>query len=244
MEVNTYHIIDSDTSGVSQITMYIGGNFTQIDVLSFLTIIRESQTYLNRLQPDILIITIPENQSETLDLIASMHLTAPLIYIGNNPNLAYVAFRYNATYFLLKPLSFLLLDEAVTKCIKQIRLDFLAKNAIALHSFFRLNYLFIPTLDSHEIIPIKEIVYFFIKSKHTTFVLANKREITSSTPFKHYDYFFNTKPYFYKVSRSTVVHFTYVTKLLIQDGYYCVFANQLKVTISKRKYFELKDLLT
>lgn len=243
MKLSAY-IIDDEPIYINILRKIISNSFSQIEVVGHSTNLDDALDSVNQLNPDILFLDVNIGNREIFDVLHSLHTNSHLIFISSDQKYALNAFRYDAVDFMLKPIVKDICVSAINKAINKIESNksFLNQDFFFNNDWTR-NFISISFMDRLEIIHVDEILFCNAEGRYTRFRLKDGRQLVSSKNLAEYNTFFSLHACFLRVSRSSVVNFKFISKVVKKDGMHCVFNDGSIVSVARRKYNELNKFL-
>ena len=157
------------------------------------------------------------------------------------------AFRVSAIDYLLKPIDFRQLQQAIHKHqarkkieLKQQRLEMLLDNLTNRSDEF--NKIAIPNADGYTMVKVSDIMYCSADGSYTEIYLLNGKKIVASKLLKDIEELLPNKT-FYKIHRSHIVNLNLIKNYSKIDGSQVVLQNNIRLDVSDRSRKEFLDLL-
>lgn len=104
-------------------------------------------------------------------------------------------------------------------------------------------FISIAYMDRQEIIRADDILFCTADGRYTIFKLSNGKQYMSSKNLAEYTSFFEFHSFFYKISRSCVVNFKHIEKIIKKDGMHCILSDGSSISVARRKYSDLNKFL-
>lgn len=231
-------IADDDIIQRTIIKKLIQDNFTRIDVLSEVSTAEELIGVSNTQKPDVLLLDINFGNVDIFKFLNQLTTDPLIVFISNESKFAIDAFRYNAIDFITKPIDKSIFEDAMHKVLKKLDVEAYKKDAVK-----ELNYLVIPSLQGYDIIYVDELSYISSEGRCTQFVTNTNQKILSYKNLSQYEAFLNKFPFFIKISRSCVINFKHVKKVIRDSGMQCELSNGEIINVSRRRTNEFKAFL-
>lgn len=195
------------------------------------------------LQPDLIFITVSPRSMDVLAGLNRMKLQPEVIFLSPDKANAAIAYEYNASGFILKPIERDALTTTVAKALlnmknRRLITKNLYKPAVTDRSFF-----IISSLNSYEIIKLKDLLYCIADGRYTEFRLVDGTKLVASKNLSVYDNILSGQRYFFRASRSSIINFEYVKRVNKKDGMQCEFIDGSTVAVAKRKIMEFNQFL-
>ncbi len=146
----------------------------------------------------------------------------------------------------MKPVEISVFNRAINRAIARVQNKNISKFSTELvYSKYNLNsdFLAITSIDKHEILKISEIMYFKADGKCTLIYLKDGRKICSYKNLGEFDFISHKRNFFIRVSRSCILNFDFVIRVLKKVGCYCELENGDLISVSRRKEEDVKFFL-
>jgi two-component system LytT family response regulator len=202
-------------------------------VVSGARLIRETK-------PDIVFLDIQMRDGSGFDLLEIIgNIDFALIFTTSSDAFAIRAFRFAAVDYLLKPIDYQELQQAVAKTDKtsSAKLDLLRTNLAGGSKRLSLN-----SQEKIEIVALEDIVRLESSGSYTLFHMKGKEEILVTKTLKEYDEILSAEG-FLRVHQSHLVNLAYIKSLMKTDGNYLVLKNGQEVPVSSRKRSDVMRML-
>ena len=231
-------IADDDTIQRTIIKKIIADNYTRIDVIAEVGTAQELIIASNKHKPHLLLLDINLGSDEIFDYLSELETEPIIIFISSEKRFAVNAFRFNAIDFIPKPIDKKVFDSAMNKVLTKLDLE-IYKNA-AVHN---LNYLVISSATGYDIVYLDEVLSITSEGRCTLFVTIDNRRILSYKNLSQYEYLLYKFPLYVKISRSCLINFKYVKKVIRDSGLFCELTNGEILPVSRRKTNDFKIFL-
>lgn len=237
-------LIDDDIEAIQQIKKFEEENAVIISVCGYLNSLQESIEFIKETKPELIFFNPSTTNLLHFNLIKELDFSIPkFVFISNNEQDAFQAFKHNATDFLKKPLNFNDLIISLYKVFKNIEMEicFQDQKINQIHQINFANqsngFLAISSADKIELIKVDDIVYCRADGKYTEFVLSNGTKILSSKNLGEYHNVLSYS-YFFRIHHSYIINIKHISKIIKKDGLYCEFTNGVALPIAKRRQEE------
>ena len=231
-------IADVNLQHLSAVKKIIADNCSRIDVIAEVSTVIDFVATINTNLPDILVVDSSLDQEDIFELVTQFIKIPLIIFITAEKQNAYQAFQLNAVDFLLKPVETESLVAALSKAV--MKLDCINNiSSIPL----KLKILVVSSLTQHDIIKIDEIISISSEGRCTVFVTVDNQKIVSYKNLSEYDFLVVNHPCFFKISRSNIINFKFLKKVIKGSGLYCELSNGDKLPVSRRRTNDFKVLL-
>ena len=232
-------IADVDLKHLSAVREIIVDNCSRIEVIAELSNSSDLVTIMNSKMPDILLIDCTLGQKPVFELFAQLVKKPLIIFITAEEQYAIEAFRINALDFLLKPIEKNSLVKALSKAVTQ--LDCEHHNST---TSLKMKILVVSSLSQYDIIKIDEIISVSSEGRCTVFVTIDNQKIVSYKNLSEYDFLVVNHTCFFKISRSNIINFKFLKKVVKGSGLYCELSNGEKFPVSRRRANDFKVMLS
>lgn len=239
-------IVDDELINISIVQKLLQLHFPEIEVVGTACTIEVAVNEANKFEPDLLFLDVNISSKEIFEIISEFDFEAEVIFISSEQKYAFQAFKVEATDFLTKPINSDDFMIAVNRAIKNMDTKEMINSiryARMTANDLKANFLAISSIDKHEIIKVKDIMFCIADGKCTIFFLNNGKKIYSYKNLNEFDYLTESNPYFLRISRSSIINFEYVSRVIKKVGTYCEFENGISLPVSRRKMEELNKFL-
>ncbi len=188
---------------------------TDVQVVATANSIAEAEKAIKDFVADLVFLDIELPDGRAFDLLKKIQdLPIKIIFTTAHPEYAARAFRFSAVDYLLKPLNFLELKNAIEKVkegtmleIEKSKIRFMLENMGSDHTAF--NKIAIPDRKGVKFIPVDDIIYIEADGNYSKFILSDKREVLSSHNLKEYEEILS-EYCFTRISKSHIVNLNHV----------------------------------
>lgn len=231
-------IADDDIIQRTIIKKLIEDNYPRLQIVAEVGGATELIEASNNHRPHLLLLDINLGSDEIFDYLNQLETEPIIIFISSEKRFAVDAFRFNALDFIPKPLDKIVFDSAINKVLTKLDLDFSKSEAV-----INLNYLVIPSNQGYDIVNLEEVISITSEGRATLFVTTDDRKILSYKNLAQYEYLIYKYPLFIKISRSSVINFKFVKRIIRDSGMFCELTNGEIVPVSRRKTNDFKIFL-
>lgn len=191
--------------------------------------------------PELVFMDIAMPDGDAFDLLRELdEIDFEIVFITAYNDFALKAFDFSALHYLLKPVNYPDLQEAVQR-FQRIRSDLLISERIQIlnqtlqNNFFKIS---LPTIDGLIILEIDQIIRIEASSNYCQFFLKDKNSVVVSKPLNHFENIL-TELSFFRIHNTHMINLRYVSKyqkgrgglVTMQDG------SQVSVSASRKKEF-------
>lgn len=234
-------IIDDEKPAREFLSKLINQYFnTKLVVLDAVESIEKGIEAINKLHPELIFLDIEMKGSNGFQLFKYFdNVFFDIIFTTAHKDYAIEAIKHAAIDYLLKPINFIDLNEAIkrlerkqTATTNQQRINALLENLNTDSS--RFNKIAIPTHSGYELEKIGNILYCEGMDNYAKIVTVQGKEIVITRTLKYLE---ETLPnnVFIRIHKSTLVNLNYVVSYSRVDGYSVTLSNGKKLDVSFRK---------
>lgn len=239
-------IIVDDVESIRTVLKKLLENFERITVIGESANFENALTLIEEEKPDLLFLDVDLNGLTSLDLLKNLKYNPMVIFITTHSDYAIKAFEYNATDFLLKPLSLERLTRAIEKVTNkwnQLNGLITEQNSLEADSKFGVDHTILLSFDNKlNFVKIKEISHIEAFGNYTKVYLADGRLSITYNSIRNW---LNRLPeeMFIQIHRSTIINLTLVSKIekwANDTGRLYMNGHSHPFEISRNYFFELK----
>jgi two-component system LytT family response regulator len=220
----------------------------QIDVAGMAENVDEAVAFINTYSPEIVFMDIELQTATGFDVLQQVkHHSFEVIFTTAYDHYAIKAIKFSAIDYLLKPINFEELQQAVDKAIQSItlkekddRLELLFKNLQRPPDDFSIS---LSTSEGIEFVPLNQIIRLEAKGPYTTFFMKNASSVMVCKNLKEYELLL-TDHGFFRLHNSHMVNLKEVKKMIKADGGYAVMNDEAMIAISPKKKDEFFTLIS
>ncbi|WP_341835272.1 LytTR family DNA-binding domain-containing protein [Chitinophaga pollutisoli] len=221
----------------------------QLELAGTASTVDEAVQMIETLSPQLVFLDIEMQTGTGFDVLqrASGH-KFHVIFTTAFDHYAIRAIKFSAVDYLLKPIAYDELQEAVAKALRQMestgednRLDLLLKNiSRPAGDDFCIS---LSTSEGVDFVPLSTIIRLEAKGPYTIFFLKDGRQIMVSRNLKEYE---NTlQEYgFFRIHNSNIINLKDVKRWVKTDGGYAIMSDGAMVAISPKKKEDFMTLMT
>lgn len=231
-------VADDDIIQRTIIKKIIDENYTRIKIIAEIGTAQELIIASNKHKPHLLLLDIKFGSDEIFDSLNELETEPIIVFISSEKKFAVNAFRFNAIDFIPKPIDKIVFDSAMNKILTKLDLEIYKNTAVN-----NLNYLVIPCLNGYEIVYLDEVISINSEGRYTLFVTSDERRILSYKNLSQYEYLLYKYPLYIKISRSCLINFKFVKKVIRDASLYCELSNGEIIPVSRRKTNDFKIFL-
>jgi two-component system, LytTR family, response regulator len=235
-------IVDDEPIVVEVIRKILAQNLLELNIVGHATDLDDAKNLIIKYCPDILLLDVEVGNRKSFELVKDLNYPHEKIFLSSNREYAYNAFMYNAAGFILKPVNKHELITTVAAAMAKIKNNFpVPEHAEGQRSFK--DFIAVSSLDSYEIIKLNELMCCTAEGKYTHFRLKNGRKILSSRHLGAYSNLLEHNRSFFRVSRSHIINFDFVVRVIKKDGLQCELSDGTIVSVSRRKTLEFNNYI-
>ena len=241
-------IVDDEPNAREVLNRVLTEFCPEISVVAQANSVDSAYAAIQQQQPQLVFLDI-EMQGETgFELIERFdNPTFKIIFVTAYDHYALKAIKFSALDYVLKPISETDLVNAVQKAKQQLgienRLDNLQNLLINLRNpNDKSNKIVVNTQTSSELIEVQNIIRCEASGSYTTLHLRNQRPILSSKNLKTYQDLLETYNFF-RVHDSHLINYSYINKVLNEEGGLVLTSTNDRIPISRRRKTEFQDWL-
>ena len=210
-------IIEDEPRDMDVLLKALSNYCTDIEVVATANTISEAENVVKSNHADLLFLDIELPDGRAFDLLGKIKdVPVKIIFTTAHPEYAVRAFRFSAVDYLLKPVNFNELKNAVDKVKEGIKIEteknkiqFLLEGINQNKTSFK--KIAVPDRKSVKFILIEDIIFIEADGNYSKFVLASNHDLLSSHNLKEYEDML-ADHCFIRVSKSHVVNLNHVTE--------------------------------
>ena len=199
--------------------------------------VEEGLRILEELRPELVFLDIAMPDGDAFDLLHRIgKVDFEIIFITAYNDFALKAFEFSALHYLLKPINYTELQDAVQRYIKirplsniQSRLDIL--NSSLKNHFDKIS---LPSNDGLIIVEIQDIVRFEAAGNYSTVFLAKGESIIVTKTLNQFEEILNGL-YFIRIHNTHLINLRYVKKYQRGQGGVVTMNNGTAITVSRTR---------
>lgn len=219
-----------------------------IDTVVTATGIQEGLVLLQQEQPDLVFLDVEMDDGTGFDLLRQLpKINFELIFITAHNKYAIDAFKFSAIHFLLKPIDFDELQEAVERAKQSMNKSRISEQLNVLHE--RLSKgngerkIVLKDAKSLYFLRVAEILRCEASGSYTCFYLSDGQQIVVSKTLKEYEALLADDG-FVRTHHSHLVNINNVKRLDKADGGTLILENGDAIPVSQRKWEYLMTILS
>ena len=239
-------IVEDELRAANTLKRLINDYCENVEILAIAHSVSEGVKTLEKFRPQLVFLDIEMQTGTGFDLLRKVdNLNFEVVFTTAYEHYALKAIKFSAIDYLLKPIDWQELQEAVAKVREKIqsapndRINHLLQNITtpSLQQTITLS-----TNEGYEFIRVEEIIRLEAGGSYTSFYLKDGRKIMVSRHLKEYEQLLSHQPFF-RVHQSHLVNLTQVEKMVRQDGGYLLMKDGAQVDIAQKKREEFLRLM-
>jgi two-component system LytT family response regulator len=242
-------IIDDEPDGIGSLAELLK-NFTSVNVkiVGTATNLPDGVKLIHSLNPDLVFLDI--NMPKESGMNIYKYFPNPkfnIIFVTAYSQYAIEALKKSALDYLLKPVDYLELDDALKKLLKKLKEE---QNLLQLDDY--LKQLNAPNIPGKNIVINTEHGFFVENSKNIEYCKAdqsysmiytnNGKEVTISKPLKYLEDLLPTNQ-FIRTHKSFLVNILYIRQYVRADENYIILKSGKRIPVSVRKNTDFDDVI-
>lgn len=234
-------IIDDDIDNREILCTYLKENCPQITVAGEAANLKQAAVLISKIKPDLLLLDIELPDGNGFDLLAGLaEREFEVIFITAFDKFAIEAFKFSAIDYLLKPIAYPGLEEALQKVSDRIEEKYFKMHWVTLtHNLLYKNpyekRLAVTTGNGYVFIDLKDIIRLEANSNYTHFHLKDKKKMIASQTLGYYEGLLPGED-FCRIHNSHIVNIHFIDRytkegiggtVIMQDG--------MELSVSQRR---------
>lgn len=192
---------------------------------------------IGRYSPDLVLLDIRMEDGLAFDLLNKLdHIDFKIIFITAFEEYALQAIKFSALDYLLKPVSLLELEAAITKAENQMIKDLHVQLAELNNNLQSINNkrIVLRTAEKLHIIPVQNIIRCEADRNYSRFYLENGKSIIVSHPVKEYENML-VEQGFFRVHKSHLVNLSFIEEYVKSEGGNVILTDGTSIPVAERK---------
>lgn len=235
-------IIDDEIASIDSLEILLKNCDEDIRIRNKASNIDDAREIIEQHNPDLVFLDIEMPNGSGFDLLDSLeNINFDIIFITAYNQYAIKAFKYAAVDYILKPVDFGTLQEAVSRIEKN---KGTAQKINALKANIQSENpqrLALPTQDTIEIVNTEDIIHFQADGPYTKIHIAGSNPIIISKMIKEYEDILSSDQFF-RCHKSHLINFKHVKKVLKNQNAVEMIDNSIAY-ISRRKKNEFFEAM-
>lgn len=238
-------IVDDENNNIDLLRNYLETYASDsIEVIAVSNNSSEAELLINKLTPTILFLDVKLKVGTSFDLLSKINpYNYMVVFVTAFDDFIIESFKYNAVYYIVKPIKPNDIITSVNLVWKQYQLRNFTKKTQIENITSSLNkkpknqfleILGIPGIGSTLFVQYKDILFCKSDGKYTEIYLKDGRVQVSSKNLGKYEQLLPSD-LFFRIHKSFLVNINTITKILKDNGIYCELSNGATLPISTRK---------
>ena len=210
----------------------------EVEIIGDALSVADGYELICKTKPDLVFLDIEMPDGNGFQLLNKFNVpTFEVIFTTAYENYAIKAFKFAAIDYLLKPIALDDLENAINRYIndkeillKQNRFQVLIDNANS--NPFQFQKLALPSLNSYEMVYLKDIVYCKAEGNYTMVELINGKQLTVTKLIKWFEETLPSQTFF-RIHKSHIINLNLITKIEKNEGI-VIMENGLHFDIAER----------
>ena len=236
-------IIDDEENARESLANMINMKCKDVEIAGFGKDVKSGIAAIEKYNPDIILLDVNMPDGTGFDLLSKIKsdlYNFQVIFITAFEEYAIKAFRFSAIDYLLKPVNFDELQQAIEKCKTMLK-DELKQKIETISYNMNKNVenkkIVLKTQDLIHIIKINAIIRCQSDAGYTTFYTIDKKSIMVSQLIKDYEETLSEFGFF-RIHQTHLINLAYVQRFDKREGGFAIMADESIIPVSRRK----KDL--
>ncbi len=233
-------IVDDEPQAREAIRLIIKNYNMNLNVLAEAASVEKGWQVIREFHPDLVFLDILLPDGNGFDILSRFSpIDFKIIFITGNDNFAIQAIKYSALDYIMKPVRFEELNDAVSKARDQINKELLDLKISAMLSNMKdpgrkMEKIILKTFESIHLVNIHDIIRCVSDKNYTTFVLTGNKEMLVSKTIKEFDELLSPSG-FIRIHQSYLINLAHFVRFDKQDGGYVVLTDNVRIPVSFRK---------
>jgi DNA-binding LytR/AlgR family response regulator len=244
-------LIEDELPAAQKLTRYLKQFNSNIVIAATLSSVASATIWLqkNQAQVDLILMDIQLQDGLSLEIAQQVKITKPVIFTTAYDEYALDAFKLNSVAYLLKPITYSALREALQK-LEQLKEAFAhgqVLNKLASSFETRFKERFLVKMGQHiKSLPQQEVAYFFAEGRHVQLISTEGK--TFFVDFKLEDLEGMVNPQqFFRINRSFLVGLNSIKDIVVYSGSRLKVISKIpsekEMLVSREKVKEFKEWL-
>jgi len=241
-------IIDDERGGINTLRKLLGKHCPEVDIVAIAQSAQLGSDAICTHRPDLVFLDIEMPGFNGFDMLEQHdEINFEVIFTTAYDKYAIKAFRFSALDYLLKPIEYSELIEAVQKARQKLqnkmprvnykkRLDNVRLSSSGIYK------LAVSTMESVVFVELNNIVYLAADINYTYIYLADCTHLIMSKTLKDFEEMLQGHG-FLRVHKSYLINLRHVKKYVKGEGGYVVMSNTASIEVSQRKRSALLEAL-
>ncbi len=236
-------IIDDESSVRETLRTIIELQFPTLEIKEAESV-ADGVNLIKEYKPNLIFTDIKLGDGTGFDLLNRIKgtLDFQLVFVTAHNEYAVKAFKFSAIDYILKPIDFEEVRNAINKALKNEPASAISYNALINNTLQTPQKIVLSDTQNIHLVDIDDIMYCMAVSNYTHFYLEDNREIVISKTLKHYDDLLQDSGFF-RVHQSYIINLKYFGRYSKRDSGEAVLKNGKIIPVSTRKRDNLFKVL-
>ncbi len=240
-------VVDDEPFARQSIITILENKFDSVEIVGEADSVKSAVPMIQELNPDLAFLDIDLIDGTGFDIVSFLKpLSFKIIFVTAHQEYAIKAIKFSALDYILKPVSSIELEAAVSRIIEEGKNE---NEQIQIDAFFsnmnnkKDNYkkIVLKTCDSIHLIDIDKIIRCEADNNYTTFFIQGSKKIVISKGLKEYDELLS--PYgFFRVHQSHLINISNISRFDKREGGCVVLSDEARIPVSQRKKQKLLEI--
>jgi len=208
-----------------------------VEVIGSARSVEEGVLTIQNLHPDLVFLDISMPDGDAFDLLNTLpNITFEIIFITAYNTFALKAFEFSALHYLLKPINYLDLKEAVARYQKINRDGDINKRLEVMRSNLsnQIDKISLPTSDGLIIVEIDRIIRIEASHNYSIFYLANKESIVVTRASNHFEHLL-CDHHFVRIHNAHLINLRFVKKYIKGQGGFVLLTDETEIPVARAR---------
>jgi two-component system LytT family response regulator len=242
METIKTILVDDEKNSLTTLQMLLERYCPEVEIIGTAQNVEESIKIIDELKPDLVFLDIAMPDGDGFEVLEYVNYKLfQVIFTTAYDQYALRAFEYAALHYLLKPINFNDLQDAVARFSKVTEESEFDNKLLKMKENLaeQQNKIILPTMEGLNIIDIDSIIRCESDNNYTIFILHEAKKIVVSKTLSNYEKLLADKD-FVRIHSKHLVNLKYVKKYVKGRGGYVVFHDGSHADVSASR---VKDFL-
>jgi two-component system, LytTR family, response regulator len=241
-------IIDDEPHAREKMLLLLQKYCPEVVVMATAKDATEGLSIIARHQPDLVFLDIEMPVLSGFDLLRQLEsINFEIIFATAHDQYAIKAIKFSALDYLIKPIDFEQMQNAVHKAAKRIEektsaIQYQVLKENLQHTQTPMEQLAIPAQSGMLFVKVSDILYCEADSNYTHIYFTNKQKIVSSRVLKEYEELLKDNG-FIRIHHSHLINRAHVAQYIKGEGGLVILRGGVSLSVSRRKKEEVIDKL-
>ncbi|MBC8343893.1 MAG: response regulator transcription factor [Bacteroidetes bacterium] len=235
-------LVDDEKNSLLTLQLLLEKYCPEVEIIGSAQNVEDSILLIDEKLPELVFLDIAMPDGDGFEVLENVqHKLFQVIFITAYDQYALRAFEYAALHYLLKPINFNELQDAVSRFKKVTDESEFNEKLVKMKDSLasQQNKIILPTMEGLNIIDIDDIIRCESDNNYTLFFLKTDKKIVTSKTLNNYDKLLSDKDFF-RIHSKHLVNLKYVKRYVKGRGGYVVFHDGSHVDVSASR---VKDFL-